>query len=341
MNHEKLAINQLCLKMHLMERSTASALAHPNIAFIKYWGDCDSELRLPANGSISMNLGNLFTRVQVSIGEDMTEDHLTINGETVKGLALDRVTAFLDLGRGMAGKKLHANVESSNNFPMGAGIASSAAAFAALSLAASHAFGLELSEKDLSRLARRGSGSACRSIPGGFVEWASGCDDLTSYAAPIAPPEHWQLVDCVAVVESKEKAIGSTQGHRLAASSILQNSRVADAPRRLGLCRKAILERDFDLLAQVIELDSNLMHAVMISSQPALLYWGPTSILIMKEIQDWRREGLAAAYTLDAGPNAHVICPAETADEVQRRLGKIPGVLHVLRCSPGGPARLL
>ena len=134
----------------------------------------------------------------------------------------------------MAGIPTYARVESQNNFPTGAGLASSASGFAALSLAASQAAGLELDEKDLSRLARTGSGSACRSIPGGFVEWQAGSNDEDSYAYSIAPPNHWDIVDCVALVSQDEKTVSSTSGHSLASTSILQPSRLADAPRRLS-----------------------------------------------------------------------------------------------------------
>jgi len=169
---------------------SAIAQSHPNIAFIKYWGNRDDRLRLSSNGSISMNLDGLSTQTQVTFDASLASDELILNSAPVQGSALKRVSVFLDLVRQMAELQLFARVESQNNFPMGAGIASSASAFAALALAASKAADLELNEKVLSRLARRGSGSACRSIPGGFVEWQAGEDDITSYAYSIAKPNH-------------------------------------------------------------------------------------------------------------------------------------------------------
>jgi diphosphomevalonate decarboxylase len=319
---------------------TATAQSHPNIALIKYWGNRDELLRLPCNGSISMNLDGLFARTQVAFVEDLSGDTLLLNGKQETGKALERMTGFLNLLRSLAKRHIYAHVNSENNFPTGAGLASSAAAYAALSLAASRALQLDLSEAELSRLARRGSGSACRSIPGGFVEWFAGADDASSYAASIAPPEHWRLADCIAIVEPKPKATGSTEGHRLAGTSPLQPARLADAPRRLDVCRRAILERDFDALAVITELDSNLMHSVMMTSTPPLFYWQPASLHLMKEIADWRQHGLPACYTLDAGPNVHVLCPEETADLVKRRLEEFPEVCEVLVSKPGGPARL-
>ncbi len=321
--------------------ATATALAHPNIAFIKYWGNRDQHLRLPANGSISMNLAGLTTTTEVSFSDELPGDMVELNGRLLAGPELQRVSDFLDCVRRMAGVFKPARVRSENNFPTGAGIASSAAAFAALSLAASTALGLDLGELELSRLARRGSGSASRSIPTGFVEWHAGDDDQSSYAVSIAPPEHWDLVDLIAVVEAGHKSVGSTAGHALADTSPLQPARVADAPRRLEICRSAIHARDFDRLAAIIELDSNLMHAVMMTSNPPLMYWEPATLRIIKEVPAWRKSGLPACFTLDAGPNVHVLCPSSAADEVRRRLSELPGVQQILQAAPGGPARLV
>jgi diphosphomevalonate decarboxylase len=324
-----------------MKTPSATAKANSNIAFIKYWGNRDNELRLPSNGSISMNLDGLFTRTTVTFSASSGSDSLRIGNRPVTGPGLGRVSLFLDLVRRLAGMNLRAEVVSENNFPSGAGIASSAAAFAALALAASSAAGLDLSEAELSRLARRGSGSASRSIPGGFVEWQAGETDENSYAFPIAPPKHWELVDCVAIVSAGHKKTGSTEGHALAPTSPLQTARVEDAPRRLDLCRRAILERDFDAFAAIVELDSDMMHAVMMTSNPGLFYWQPASITVMETVREWRAGGLPVCYTVDAGPNIHVLCPREQAEGVERRLRQLPGLQDVLVAGVGGPARIV
>ncbi len=324
-----------------MSRLTATAVANANIAFIKYWGNRDDALRLPANGSISMNLDGLFTRTRVEFDPKLGADSLTLNKTTVTGPGLLRVQRFMDEVRRLAGFGLYARVVSQSNFPTGAGIASSAAAFAALSLAASKAAGLELDEVSLSRLARRGSGSACRSVPGGFVEWQAGESDLDSFAFSIAASQHWPMADCIAILSAGEKAVGSSEGHALANTSPLQAARVADAPRRLDICRQAILSRDFNTLAEIVELDSNLMHAVMLTSQPPLFYWAPESIRLMQTVAAWRKGGLPVCYTLDAGPNVHVLCPLEKAWEVSARLHQVEGVRQVLDARVGGPARIV
>ena len=321
--------------------ATATAQASPNIAFIKYWGNRDNTLRIPSNGSISMNLDGLYTRTTVRFQSSLTLDKLIINGHEVTGKGLDRISYILDLIRGMANIHERAEVMSENNFPSGAGIASSASAFAALALAGNKAAGLQLSERDLSRLARRGSGSAARSIPGGFVEWQAGASDEDSFAFSIAAPDHWNLVDCVAIVSAAHKKTGSTEGHAVAPTSPLQAARVVDAPRRLEICRKAILEQDFNTFASIVELDSDMMHAVMMTSTPALHYWKPASLEVMNRVREWRMDGIPVCYTVDAGPNIHVICPETEAHVVDKKLREIRGVDNVLVARAGGPAKIV
>jgi diphosphomevalonate decarboxylase len=324
-----------------MKTHSATALAHPNIALIKYWGNRDNNLRLPSTGSISMNLDGLLTRTTVTFSASLNADSLCISDKLVTGPGLERVRLFLDLVRELADTNERAEVVSENNFPSGTGIASSASAFAALALAGSKAAGLELSERELSRLARRGSGSASRSIPGGFVEWYMGKNDKESYAETIAPPEYWDLVDCVAILSREHKQTGSAAGHPLASTSPLQEARVADAPRRLDLCRRAILERDFEALAAIVELDSDMMHAVMMTSTPGLFYWKPASVVVMGAVREWRKRGIPVFYTVDAGPNIHVICPRGYIGETEKNLRELPGVQDVLVAGVGGPARIV
>lgn len=313
-----------------MTFSTATAVAHPNIAFIKYWGNRDEEIRLPQNGSISMNLGDLTTRTMVTFDSTLPRDTFDLNGIRQSGAALQRVSRHLNLIRGIRGFTAPAHIFSESNFPAGAGLASSAAAFAALTVAAVRAAGIEMSEKDLTRLARRGSGSASRSIPAGFVEWFRGDADADSYAISIAPADHWDLVDCIVILDSHHKETGSTEGHRLAQSSPLQQARIADSERRLECCRDAIMHRDFESLARVIELDSNLLHAVAMTSNPPIFYWRPETLEVMRSVSNWRQSGIPAAYTIDAGSNVHVICEASSLGQIQKRLSGLPGVLNLL-----------
>jgi diphosphomevalonate decarboxylase len=324
-----------------MPFSTATAIAHPNIAFIKYWGNRDEEIRLPQNGSISMNLGDLTTRTTITFDSNLPRDTFDLNGVRQSGKMLERVSNHLNLIRGIRGFSSPAHIFSETNVPPGAGLASSAAAFAALTVAAVRAAGIEMSEKDLSRLARRGSGSAARSIPAGFVEWYRGKEDADSYAMTIAPASHWDLVDCIAIVETSHKLIGSTDGHKAAASSPLQAARVKDAERRLDLCRSAILQHDFVALSHILELDSNLLHAVAMTSNPAIYYWLPATLSIMHAVITWRNSGLPVAFTIDAGPNVHVICEEESKTMVIEKLTHVEGVQQVIASGVGAGARLV
>ena len=324
-----------------MPTQQATAQAHPNIAIIKYWGNRDQGLRLPSNPSLSMNLAGLTTTTHVEFDLSLASDVLILNGREVTGAGRERVSRFLDQVRHVAHFTHFARVDSRNNFPAGAGLASSASGFAALAVAASVAAGLQLSEAELSRLARLGSGSACRSVPDGFVEWAMGQDDRSSFARSIASADHWDLRDVVALIDVEHKTVGSTEGHAVADTSPLQAARVATATDRLAQARSAVLGRDFAALADVVERDSLMMHAVMITSSPSLMYWQPATVAIMQAVVQWRANGLAACTTIDAGPNVHVICTAEAAGEVALRLRVIPGVRQVITSHAGGPARLI
>ena len=324
-----------------MPVSKGTSIANSNIAFIKYWGNRDHALRLPATASLSMNLAGLFTRTTVAFDPALDRDVVVLDNAAQSAEALKRVADHLDRVRALAKITTRARVDSQNNFPTGTGIASSASGFAALTVAACAAAGLQLSERELSVLARQGSGSASRSIPGGFVEWQMGTGSDDSFAFSIAAPDHWALVDCIAIVSREHKEVGSTGGHALAHTSPLQQARIEDAPRRLDSCREALLARDFSRLAEIVEEDSTMMHAIMMTSRPPLYYWQAPTLAIMRAVREWRAKGLPACFTIDAGPNVHVITTADHAAEVKNRLGAIPGVQNVLTATPGGGAELV
>ncbi len=325
--------------MTSLRRATAQAPA--NIAFIKYWGNRDHRWNLPQNASLSMNLDGLYAETTVTWADDQPSDTLVLNGESASQEALARVSTHLDILRSRLNIRSRAEVISKNNFPMGAGIASSAAAFAALTVAGTAAAGVELSERELTTIARIGSGSASRSIPTGYVEWHLGEAHENSFAESIAPPEHWALIDVIAVVSQAHKRVGSKAGHRSADTSDLQAARVAGAASRLAVCRRAVLERDFATFAKVVEHDSNLMHAVMMTSDPPLFYWLPPTLAIMESVRNWREDGLHVCYTLDAGANVHCLCEQSSADAVRSALQTIDGVVDVRMASAGQGARLI
>jgi diphosphomevalonate decarboxylase len=324
-----------------MATEKATAIACANIAFIKFWGKRDAELNLPANSSLSMNLDRLTTVTTVEFSPDFDDDLVILDGQEVRGETRQRIVAHLDRVRAMAGLRARARVISENSFPTDAGLASSSSGFAALSLAASKAAGLELSQRELSILARFGSGSACRSVPGGFCEWEAGTSSQESFARQIAPPEHWDLRDVIAIVSRARKRVGSTEGHSRAPTSHLYPARVASVADRLAQAKAALLEKDLASLGPLIEEDAISMHAVMMTSRPPIYYWLPGSIQLIHQVQNWRAEGLEVYFTFDAGPNVHLICQAADQAEVEKRLKDIEDVLEVIVSGPGPGARVI
>lgn len=313
-----------------------TARAHSNIAFIKYWGKKDEGLRLPSNGSISMNLSNLYTTTTVEFNKDLQTDDITINNEKdVKKTA--KVIAHLDRIRELAQTQMRAKVVSVNNFPTGVGLSSSATGFAALTVAASLALELNLTEKQMTILARLGSGSACRSIPTGYVEWKAGETTDESYAVSLYPPNHWDLVDLVALTSTREKYVATTEGQKSAQSSPFFAERIARMNMKIEDCKRHIQEKDFPAFGKLLEEDALEMHAIMMTSAPPLLYWLPETVLIMQKVLEWRRGGIDVFFTINTGQNVHVICRKDDALEIEKRLRKIPAVIDVIpnSCSEG------
>jgi len=318
-----------------------TAVARANIAFIKYWGNFNDDLRLPMNGSISMTLDRLRTVTTVEFSPALTKDEIEVDACEPSPGAKERIVAYLDRLRSLVGESLKARVVSVNDFPTGVGLASSASGFAALTLAAAAALEMRLEDRELSTLARLGSGSATRSIWGGYVEWVAGAKHEDSFASQIAPPEHWEICDCIALVSTDTKEIASSEGHKLAKSSPLYSARLSQVEEDLDRVREAILTRDFESLGSVAEREALSLHAIMMTSQPSLLYWTPATVRVMKEVRHWREEGHYVYFTIDAGPNVHLLTLPSCVEEIERALGKVEGVEQVIVCRPGQGARLI
>jgi diphosphomevalonate decarboxylase len=322
---------------------SAVAQAHPNIALVKYWGKRDAALNLPAVGSLSITLDGLSTRTRVRFVPEPGADHVLLNGRT-DAVAAQRVSACLDLLRAAAGVAWRAEVDSGNDFPTAAGLASSASGFAALVLAGSAALGLDLAPSELSVLARRGSGSAARSIFGGFVEWDHGAraDGSDSLARPLLAAEAWPLAVAVAVTSTSAKEIGSSEGmRRTAATSPYQRPWVEGQEADLAEARRAVLARDFEALADIAEHSCLKMHALALAARPGLLYWNGASVECMHRLRALRQGGVPVFFTIDAGPQVKAVCLPEARATVVAALREVPGVLQVLECGLGGGARLL
>ena len=299
--------------------------APSNLAFVKYWGKINSELNIPYNSSISVNLSNAKTTTTIQFDEDLKEDEVVnASGKTSASFSF-RITNHLNRIRSIAKVDTKARVFTQNTFPTGVGIASSASGFAALTLASITALDLKLSEKELSSLSRLGSGSACRSIPNGFVEWRAGSDNDTSYAVSIAQPNYWDISILSVVVTKKEKEYSSTDGHALSLNSPFFEARMKQLPERLNTVRKAILEKDFDAFGREIEIEAISMHSIAMTAQSqnmkswisGIYYWIPETLELIKEVQKWRSEGLRLYFTLDAGPTVHLVCETNNMSQVK------------------------
>jgi len=297
-----------------------TAKAPSNIAFIKYWGQTDSNLRIPTNGSISMNLSNLYTTTTVEFLEKYEKDEVSVNA-VESGAKIDRVITHLDRVRKLAHIKTHAKVVSKNNFPTGTGLSSSASGFAALTVASVSAAGLQLSEKELSILARQASGSACRSIPSGFVEWEKGDTHETSYAHTIFPADHWDVVDIVVAINSAEKHVPTTQAQYCALTSPFFKTRLMHIDKKIEICKRLIADKNFTGFGELVESEALELHSIMMTSIPSLLYLYPKTLELMQLVQEWRRnDGLQVYFTLNTGHNIHLICEKKSTDELIEKL---------------------
>ncbi len=322
-------------------RATCEATA--NIAVVKYWGKRDEHLVLPTNSSVSFTMDEqLKTRTTVMFSPSFKRDEFWLNGRKVdlQDSEFAQRVVQIDLVRKRARIASKAKVVSLNCFPTAAGFASSAAGFAALACASAAAAGLRLSAQDLSILARRGSGSACRSVLGGCVEWVRGerADGSDSVARQVAPHTHWpQLRNVIAVVDAGKKKVSSRAGMR----QTVETSRLFEA-RSSGMSdlvhemKSAVLAKDFEAFAELTMRESSNMHAVMLDTWPPITYLNDHSRDIMYAIGELNEGELKAAYTFDAGPNAHVYTLEKNVDAVKRALENVPGVHKIMVCKVGG-----
>jgi diphosphomevalonate decarboxylase len=329
--------------------TVATAVAGTNIALVKYWGKRDEALNLPATGSLSLTLDRLGTRTRVAFdGAAGTRDRVTLDGALADPRVSARVSTFLDRVRARAGIDGAATVVTDNSVPTASGLASSASGFAALALAATHAAGLDLPPGELSALARLGSGSAARSIFGGFVEMAPGARadgaDATAHPLEAEPRDPWDVRLVVAITAAGEKAIGSTAAMtHTARTSPFYAAWVAGVDADLAAARTAIADRDLGALGVVAERSALRMHATAMAADPPILYWNPATIAALARVRALRHDSPAtqAFFTIDAGPHVKVLCGAADAERVAAALADVPGVLRTLIAAPGPGARIV
>lgn len=317
----------------------ATAIAPSNIAFIKYWGKKDKILKLPENGSISMCLSDLLTTTTVEFDNKYQEDEIIINNKSEKKTE-NKVFSHIEKIRQIAGKKTKAKIVTVNNFPTGTGLSSSASGFAALTVAGTTAAGLHFTEKELSILARQGSGSACRSIPDGFVEWLDGNSSDTSYGKTLYPPNHWKIVDIVVIISSEKKEISSSLGMSLPFSSPFYETRLKKIKNKLTEVKKYIENRDFLSFGEMVEAEALELHAIMLTSRPSLVYLLPETIFLIIQVQKWRKEGLPVYFTLNTGQNIHILCEEKNALKIVSLLNKMSSVYKIILNKPAYGTKL-
>lgn len=299
----------------------ASALAHPNIALVKYWGKRDTQRNLPAVGSLSVTLDTLATRMTVAFGVG-DRDTLLVNGEEAPGM-LGRVSRCLDDVAGA--DRSPVRVDSESNFPIGAGLASSASAFAALVVAADAAAGTNLDRLTLAQVAGAASGSAARSLYGGIVALDVDADQVG--LSQLARVDEWPLAVVVAITDAATKPVGSGEGMiRSAETSPFYSSWVEQQANDLATARQAVASRDFKVLGEIAEHNCLKMHSVMWSSRPPIVYWNSATLACMESVRSLRADGEDVFFTIDAGPQVKAVCLPESRHAVADALAAIPGV---------------
>ncbi len=324
--------------------SHATARAHPNIALVKYWGKRDERLILPHQSSLSVTLGPLSVTTRVEFTGAAGADQVEINGREAAGTERTRVTEILKVIKREARVKGAARVTSSGDFPAAAGLASSAAAFAALAVAGRAAAGLPRDTKAESILARLGSGSAARSVQGGFVRWNRGrrSDGRDSFAEQVFTAAHWpELRLLVAMVSREEQEVTSRDGMKNAVkTSPYYAAWARDAEREVKEILRPLKRRDLEAVGSIAERNAWRMHATSLAANPPLCYLRPGTLAIIEAARLARQKGVHAWFTLDAGPNPVLLTTA--ADEkAVTQLALAHGATSVVPCVPGGDAQLI
>lgn len=313
----------------------ASAVAQPNIALIKYWGKRDIENNLPAVGSISITLRELFTDMQVELDPGLSNDTLVLNGADNAAM-LPRVSGCLD--RVVGRDRARARVVSRSNFPVAAGLASSASAFAALTVAAARASGRSLDTAQLATLAGRSSGSAARSLYGGYVELENRERDIAVHT--LRDAVSWPLKVVIAITQAGPKSVGSTEAMEISRkTSPFYANWVEKQDEDLAVARAAILDRDFATLAAVAEHNCLKMHSMMWASRPPTVYWNSVTMQCLQTVRRLQRAGIGVFFTIDAGPQVKAVCLPEHEAEVRAALASTDGVLDVMASGLGEGAR--
>ena len=317
----------------------ATAEAHPNIALVKYWGKRDGPENVPATPSLSITLSHLRTRTRVGFDAALANHVVTLNGAIVADAKIDACVNRLiaRAHRPIPGLR----IDTDNNFPTAAGLASSASGFAALVTAMDAALELRMSETQRAIEARRASASAARSLYGGFVTLQGGVDPATWTARPELDAAAWPLAVVIAICSDQPKKVSSSSGMQQSKTSPYYTRWTETAAADFTAARVAVAQRDFARLADIAEANCLAMHAVMLSARPGLLYWTGATVECIERVRQLRAEGSAVFFTIDAGPQVKAVCEPGAVDRVRAALANVPGVKEVVVVGLGGAARVL
>ena len=307
-----------------------TATAHPNIALVKYWGKRPGQGNIPATPSLSVTLDALTTTTTVRVA---AADRVVLDGLTVADAKID---GFLQALRERFDVP-PLEIDTGSDFPAGCGLASSASGFAALVTAIDGALRLGLSAQERSDWARRGSGSAARSTVGGFGALHE--QDGQWVAEELLPPGAWPLRVVIGITSRVRKPVGSTEGmERSRLTSPFYGSWVRETAADFTAARAAVAARDFEALARIAEASCLKMHALMLSSEPGLIYWNGATVEALHRIRELRSAGTPVFFTVDAGPQVKAVCAPDHAATVSAALRDIPGVDEVLVSTLGSGA---
>src|SRR5690554_507257 len=314
-------------------RIIMKARAYVNFALIKYWGKKDEKLRLPYQASLSFTVDKLYTDTEVIVNNNLKEDVVYINGVKDDKASI-RVIKHLNLIREKYNINKFVEVKSINNVPTAAGLASSASSFAALTLAATKAFNLSLSQKELSRLSRYASGSSSRSIYGNFAIWDVGNDETSiAYPIDINWPE-FRIV--VLMINKSKKPASSTDAMRESVQNKeLYNNWVKESKIDLDNMIDALNKKDIKTVGEIAEKNANHMHDLIEST--GITYKTEESLKAINKIHELRKEGVLAYYTMDAGPNIKIITIDSEVDKIVSYFNEYETII----CSKGKDAHIV
>lgn len=323
-----------------MKFNPVKARAHTNIALVKYWGKANEQIIIPQNSSLSLTLNKFYTDTVVKFQPKLKQDRMVINHHPITEST--KISSVMDIIRQLLGKNVYADIKSINHVPTSAGLASSASGLAALATAASKAAGLQLTRRELSRLARHGSGSASRSIYGNWVEWQRGYNDQSSYAFPIPAPRlnHIQMI--AIILKKTPKKISSRAGmRRCVKTSPYYHAWTKVTAQNLAQAVQAIQNQDFTSLGRIAETNAMRMHALTLSADPPFTYFTGKTLEVLKIVHHLRTLGIECYYTIDAGPNVKIICKSHDSRLIKNYLSRYFKSKQIIISGPGPGAQIL